>query len=430
MSSKIRTYNWPTVDEEFQELGVLGYTGSINDRLFAYLSTLGYSGSLTDMLADFHSFSPLNLFSSGEAGVWYDPSDLSTMFQDSTGTTPVIAAGDPVGLMLDKAQGGLNSLGSETVTNGDFSSGLTGWTQNAAATGTATVVDGELVYSAPHGDYAETKQTNASVVSKTYKVTFEVIAKVSSSTNVTIQFGRVAIYNSSISGLAVGTHSAIIKSTHTDGFSISVRTDGEVTIDNVSACEVPGNHATQADNNARRPSFQQAGGLSYLDFDGVDDVMNASLDWVQFPHYVCVGAEGPSGSTADLIGSGGVGAPNSLLQVRAALANKGRAHVWTTGGLSTVDFDATDAARLVVNQKCTATTLEAWSNNDAPVSTGVTGTLAGGTSLVLGDRQTTGSGSDNFNGKFFGCVVLLAEPTDNEVSQTISYMAQKSGVVL
>ena len=48
-------------------------------------------------------FNPRTLFSAGEQGVWYDPSDMSTMFQDVAGTTPVTAVGQPVGLMLDKS---------------------------------------------------------------------------------------------------------------------------------------------------------------------------------------------------------------------------------------------------------------------------------------------------------------------------------------
>ena len=50
-------------------------------------------------------FSPALLFTSGVAGAWYDPSDTSTLFQDSAGTTPVTAVEQPVGLMLDKSQG-------------------------------------------------------------------------------------------------------------------------------------------------------------------------------------------------------------------------------------------------------------------------------------------------------------------------------------
>jgi hypothetical protein len=48
------------------------------------------------------AFSPLSLFASGEQGGWYDPSDLSTMFQLSTGTTAV-AVNDPVGYIADKS---------------------------------------------------------------------------------------------------------------------------------------------------------------------------------------------------------------------------------------------------------------------------------------------------------------------------------------
>jgi hypothetical protein len=43
------------------------------------------------------------LFSSGQEGIWDDESDFSTMFQDSAGTVPVTAVGQPVGKILDKS---------------------------------------------------------------------------------------------------------------------------------------------------------------------------------------------------------------------------------------------------------------------------------------------------------------------------------------
>jgi len=49
------------------------------------------------------SFSPALLFAGGEPGVWSDPSDLTTLFQDVAGTTPVTSAGQTVALMLDKS---------------------------------------------------------------------------------------------------------------------------------------------------------------------------------------------------------------------------------------------------------------------------------------------------------------------------------------
>ncbi len=43
------------------------------------------------------------LFSNGEQGFFYNPNDLSTMFQDSAGTVPVTGVGQPVGLIRDKS---------------------------------------------------------------------------------------------------------------------------------------------------------------------------------------------------------------------------------------------------------------------------------------------------------------------------------------
>ena len=54
-------------------------------------------------------FSPSALFANGEEGAWYDPSDLSTLFQSSNGTTAV-AVGDPVGYIEDKSGNGNHAI--------------------------------------------------------------------------------------------------------------------------------------------------------------------------------------------------------------------------------------------------------------------------------------------------------------------------------
>lgn len=54
-------------------------------------------------LEEEEEWSPLHLFSSGIQGLWLDPSDLASMFQDAAGITPVTAAGQPVGLIRDKS---------------------------------------------------------------------------------------------------------------------------------------------------------------------------------------------------------------------------------------------------------------------------------------------------------------------------------------
>lgn len=57
------------------------------------------------------------LFASGEQGAWYEPSlTNSTLFQDSAGTTPVTAVGQPVGRMLDKSGRG-NTATQPTAIN-------------------------------------------------------------------------------------------------------------------------------------------------------------------------------------------------------------------------------------------------------------------------------------------------------------------------
>lgn len=53
-------------------------------------------------LADLNSYIA-RLFAANEPGLWIDPSDLSTLFQDTAGTTPVTAPGQQVALALDKS---------------------------------------------------------------------------------------------------------------------------------------------------------------------------------------------------------------------------------------------------------------------------------------------------------------------------------------
>ena len=55
------------------------------------------------------------LFSASEPGAWYDPSDMSTLFQDSAGTTPVTAVEQPVGRILDKSGRGNHATQATTT---------------------------------------------------------------------------------------------------------------------------------------------------------------------------------------------------------------------------------------------------------------------------------------------------------------------------
>lgn len=75
------------------------------------------------------------LFNGGEEGAIYDPSNLSSMYQDDAATTAVSAYGDPVGRIRDVRA---TESYSATYTS-DFSAGVDGWANNAN-----TVVAGNI----------------------------------------------------------------------------------------------------------------------------------------------------------------------------------------------------------------------------------------------------------------------------------------------
>ena len=207
------------------------------------------------------------LFSNGEQGFFYDPNDLSTMFQDAAGTVPVTAVGQPVGLMLDKSKGLV--LGPELITNGDFSDGTAGWTLRA---GTAySVTNGALTITnttAAEG-YAETP--TAVVAGKWYKLTLNVLSASRAYSGSAIVGGK----RNSLTG--VGSKSiiflAVSNSTLAIGTNSAISSDN-ITIDNVSVKEIQGNHAYQT-TSAARPILQDA--PRRIDFDAVDDKLITTL---------------------------------------------------------------------------------------------------------------------------------------------------------
>jgi hypothetical protein len=92
------------------------------------------------------NWQPTNLFTAGTVGYWYDPSDLTTMFQDNLGSTPVTTAGQTVGLILDKSQNGVGTNGSSrrnllvaTATLSTQSVTVTAVAHTLSFTGTGTV---------------------------------------------------------------------------------------------------------------------------------------------------------------------------------------------------------------------------------------------------------------------------------------------------
>lgn len=90
--------------------------GPLNDMWVQFLAGLGFVGTRDDMEYQWWlggaSIIPTPLAVAGLVA-WYDPSDMSTMFQDSLGTIPVTDQNQPVGLITDKS--GNNFNGRQTT---------------------------------------------------------------------------------------------------------------------------------------------------------------------------------------------------------------------------------------------------------------------------------------------------------------------------
>ncbi|MFK3999874.1 hypothetical protein ACI2I3_00805 [Psychrobacter namhaensis] len=83
----------------------------LNDKQTAINALLTYTNSLEDRLYQLTPFTSYHLFrDSTVSGVWYDPSDKSTLFQDAARTIPVTKSGDPVRVMLDKSGNGNHAI--------------------------------------------------------------------------------------------------------------------------------------------------------------------------------------------------------------------------------------------------------------------------------------------------------------------------------
>lgn len=221
---------------------------------------IGLNNAITGLTQDQLSKTINSLFSKNEQGVWYDPSDLSTLYQDAAGTVPVTAVGQPVGLMLDKSKGLV--LGPELVSNGDFSNGTTGWVKGDDNSSIA-VVDGKLVCDCGATTNIFVRQTIATVAGRAYFVSVDVVALSS----------HFAIRNGSTLGIGegytntLGTRKTWFVATGSTIVLTLVADDARrtATVDNISVRELPGNHAFQSTSASRPVLSARVNMLTYTE---------------------------------------------------------------------------------------------------------------------------------------------------------------------
>jgi hypothetical protein len=188
-------------------------------------------------------FTPASLFTAGESGYWLDPSDFTTMWQDSQGVTPVTATGQTCGLILDKRIGTRTQVfddanvtfGGPAGYAGRLSSGVYEYARDAGGGGSVSF--GGLV------------------VGRAYLVSLQISAYAGAVPGIT----GVSAQIRNASNVAVGTPLTAAGTLNlfyvADGtfFRVTSNFNGAGgTISNVSILEVPGNHFVQA-TAAKRP---------------------------------------------------------------------------------------------------------------------------------------------------------------------------------
>ena len=202
-----------------------------------------------------------SLFAQGQQGFWYDSQDLSTLFQDSAGTTPCTMPGQgvamPVGLQLDKRLGLV--LGPELVTNGDFSGGTT--TGYSAVNGaTLSVVGGRLRVTNSGTFYSSAVVALTTTVGVNYRVALEAFRGASPSFFVTKSDSASSFTSNRVDLLANQTSDATLRcgnfiATATTTYLwmlLNTNVSGQYSeFDNISVRELPGNHRFQTGSTSR-----------------------------------------------------------------------------------------------------------------------------------------------------------------------------------
>lgn len=190
-------------------------------------------------------FSPRAIIGGSTALVWLDPSDLSTLFQDAAGTTPVTAPGQPVGLALDKSKGLV--LGSEqSPALPDYQTVLTGtWAASGANYVFTDTVGGQA---RPGIQWPTT-----SLAAGSYQIVV-VVAAINGATQI-----RLDGVGATDQLLTVGSNTRIVSVTSTSRprfrlEDLSTTIGDSFTITSISVRELPGFHATQA-TAASRPTY-------------------------------------------------------------------------------------------------------------------------------------------------------------------------------
>ncbi len=380
-------------------------------------------------------FNVRTLFANGEQGLWYDSSDLSSMYQDSAGTTAAVV-GQPVGLILDKRLGAVRGAeAAPALEDANWVEAAGAVVGGGTATFTAVASGAGIVGNAPV----------AFVTGQFYEVTFT-LANYAGGTGISVRLGGAGSFVNT--GGSNGTKRIIIPAggAATDISLLEGSGSGTYTFSGLSIRPLPGNHATQATSPSRFILRQDGNGYYYLEDDGFDDGMvTGSINFTatdkmtvwagvdkQSDAAIGTVVEHSASSTAN-DGTFGLFAP-----ITAATADYGFNLRGTTAQVNRFASPyAAPIARVLTAQyhvaaATTAAQTIARINGNAPTvlttpaATGVRASFSANP-LYIGRRGGAGL---PFNGRIYSLIVRGATTTAAQLAQTERYIATKMGITL
>ena len=442
------------------------------------------SPTVTFLAVSMQSYTRLlhDLFSNNEQGFVYDPNDLSTMYQDAAGTVPVTAAGQPVGLVLDKSKMVASTRRNLLTYTDDFTNASWHKTSTAASTSPS---DNGLVL-APDGSvtarsYTFTSQTfirqlitlasgnvgyqsiwvrkgavsPANAIRLTQNNTLAWNTGGSLKIPLTTQWQRIS-FNSAATGTAVryiifgSVDAAGTNDTDCNGsievwhpqYELNSVTDYQK-VDSPYGGWIAGNHAYQT-TSASRPILRKNAvtGANYLEFDGSDDFLRTnSIDFTATDEVsLFAGVRKLSDSNTAVVAELSTTSDNgkaftlfapALGGTAKFLFRSGGSIVNPSGGALTTDtkysapFTAVAVGKSKISMDYMSLKLNGAVVGDVITDQG-TGNY-GNYPLFIGRRGGT---SLPFNGYIYGLIGIGKLTSDNETTAIEKELAKRTGVTL
>lgn len=255
------------------------------------------------------AFSPASLFTGSEQGVWMRPNNTSTVYQESTGSTPG-AVNSPVGLLQDIARG--TTPGSNLVANPGPFVNTTGYTgQNGAALSVAASRL-RIAGTGTNGAYATT--TCATAIGTFYEFLAESQFVSGVNTSFFTEKADQATLGPNVVGSPVGAagpRRVFFSATATTTFLRLIPFDAFTTgdWDNIIVRTVPGIPALQGTAGDRPTLREEAGsGVRFL-----ENVSSDTLNWTAPAGTYTIAYVIPDGTVTILTGQSLSGATNIML---------------------------------------------------------------------------------------------------------------------